>query len=143
MGLQVGVVECAVDPLRPRLVEGEFALDGVHRVECRRQSRLQRTLMQQGGGEAVQRLDSRAVKMLDAQPAAFSYFVAETGVVGCLFQCGADAVSQFSRSRFGECDGGDPVEGGLAAANEFEDAPDKTGGLAGTRPGLNEQRLVE
>ena len=31
--LQGGIVERGVNPLRPRLIEGEFALDSVHRVE--------------------------------------------------------------------------------------------------------------
>ena len=141
--LQLRVVEGCVNPLRPRLVEGKLALNAVHRVERRRQSRFQRTLVQERGGKAVQRLDCRLVKLLDSLPIALTDFIGLRAVICGSFELCADAVAQFGGGGLGEGDRRNPVERGRATAYEVEDAVNKACGLAGARARFHEECLVQ
>ena len=132
-----------VNPIGPGFLEGQIALNGVHRLERRGQVGFQGTLAQDGAGEAVQRLNDRPVQVCQGalDPAPFRF--AKRGVGSELLQPLPDPVPQLGRRGFGEGDDGGPVQGGLAGGRQGQHPVHQAGGLTGSGSGLNEQGLVQ
>ena len=107
---ELGRIQGPVHPFRPGLLEVQVALDGVEGIENRRQSRFQRALSQDRGGEAVQGLDGGPVEIAEGAGNPVFLFRAQAGAR--LLQPLADAVAQLHRGGLGEGDDRDPVEGG-------------------------------
>ena len=132
-----------VQPVVPCLVEFDACRDLVSGLKSWGQFGFQRALVEQLGSEGVERADGGVVEVLDALSAAPAFLFAEGFVLCRPFELLTDAVAQLRGRGLGECNGGEPVEGGAARCHQVNHAVDEAGGLAGAGTGFDEECLVQ
>ena len=92
-------------------------------------------------GERMQRGDGRSVEIGERVAATFGHdrIVAHTSAL----EGAPYPIAQLGRRSFGERDGGDLTQRDIFVRDEPYQSRDEGGGLAGTRAGLDEERVGE
>ena len=126
----------------PGVGEVEVCAERVEDLEAGVDSGVERALLEQAGGERVDRLDVGRVDLSQrvVEPSSFGSVGGPTASFG---ERSADPRAQLAGRLFGEGDRHDVAQLGVVAAHELDDPVDQDPGLAGAGAGLQEERGIK